>query len=783
MLKFTAFSAHFRSRYIYPVPNYRKLQIKEIADLSKTYRIWKVHWLGQLSINPSTSEMLIDVCLIPLLNTKKFKNGQNHEQLIYNLNFALKERQIVKVGVGQLPLLRVGAIYVDGFPYEYPQYITAKFSFTVTEKNQKIISLGASWGKWGKTEEEERTRYFIPALQYQVFFSNQSVSNKESVGDFRKAYPSKCLVLEFSEDERPAISLDEYPLQVKEWRKERGELGSVERIDHSKTEDITNFKNTKLQVSEVHGLIFPCLEMVRFYFTKSSQSCREILFGGLISTPNRMFDTTKTIKPSAELPKGFLMLSKYVRNRDAPIIARFAFDDYAMSQARNVFISSLNNKHREGAALPEVRFPFRNIKTDQVLHGTYLQSGNRIYFLVFWIESCTAEFPYKDIEFWRANPGSAAAPKTVADVWQTDTIGTDETLDTVKIESGKSLQQEDSKTKNNIKKKRNTDWTKLQSEDIPTFLRKRLHLLLNEKDRFPYLQDYSIDPRQPNSINIRGNPTEEIPTTFVGGTNSGLEIGGTAPRGGNQPITPVSITPDPSEIEDITADIDFDEIVDLPNLEDFVEKLEDSVSDIIDNQSENFDDEFPIPAKETEGENKRLAINLEVFREILGWLNKLEPQLQIRMIAVPPVGEPILTKTATTFPSRWLNSRWQGNLDDKGNSSPEIYIAEIKNERGYYAYLMDRKAVASSGGEIKGFQMFVCFVKGNHRKLKGLDLRQILGNCEKNGGKWLTPNMRGKRSNVLGYIAREKFKHDCNLPQTYAERVLKALMNEGWIYS
>lgn len=209
------------------------LLIKEIAELSNEYHYWKLHLLGNLSINTDTHELLIDAWFVPLTNPELYKNPQTQHRLINNhyYDFSITASHRVQIGIGQLPILRLGTIFWDGFSIDRPKYITRKFQVAPTEENQKIISIGDSWGKW-----KERNRYYIPASQFQTFQNlptNESQSNRSQM--FKKfsgnknqssfplkPYSAKFLVVDFPKNESPEVSLDDYPLNQIRWFSERG---------------------------------------------------------------------------------------------------------------------------------------------------------------------------------------------------------------------------------------------------------------------------------------------------------------------------------------------------------------------------------------------------------------------------------------------------------------------------------------------------------------------------------------------------------------------------------
>lgn len=739
------------------MPNDYKLRIREIADLSKDFRVWKIHWIGQCSILSATGEMVIDVWLVPVLNPDKFSLPKRSQtERVYNGNYVFEKARLVKIGVGQLPLLRIGGLYRDGYPCKLPKYITAKFTLPVTEKDQEIIPLKESWGFWEKSNNET-TCYYIPARQYQVFFAASPGRDTHNTIGGKKPFKSQCLLVKFPSGERPEIPLTTYPLAQYAWKSERG----------------SNQASSDAQTAEVYGLIIPCIEMVRFYYTKSSQLCREMLFGGL--DKNRIFVPEKTIPPSKENPKGFLMLSKYVRDRDAPVIARYAFDDYAMSQARNIYISSVNNLSRRKAALPEARFPFKDVSTNLVVHGTYLQSGNRVYFLVFWIQSCSAKFPFGDVEFWRTNPGAASALKTKrSDVTQAASVPVpDEDGQEVPGGTGSHSDAADY-----IKTARNFDTIETQSEEIPSEIRAQIELLLREDERFSDLRNHKIEPRQPISGSETERPVHEVQTDIINAGGEETEVGGTAPSGGVKHITPLNFTPDtlppdPDEIDDLTEENIYEPSPDMPDLTPFLsdENAPDEDEEVVD---DDFSDNFSVPDRKQRSE--ALPINIDVFRGILGSIEKLESGWNARMIEVPVNGPFFKTYKASPFPL----------VPEELKNLPvylprELFIAEIKIDNNRYAYLMDIEAkISSTGNSSRSFTMFLCFEVPSNRRFQSDFLRFILKSCAHNKGKWPENlNKDDDHDRVLEFFYQTSLKHTRGTEQLYAEAIIKSIKDNN----
>lgn len=79
------------------------VRINEIANLKDRYRVWKIHMLGDLTTNYASGEMNIDVWMVPLIKSERFKDEKNYEQMIENQYYDFSQSKQVKVGIGQLP--------------------------------------------------------------------------------------------------------------------------------------------------------------------------------------------------------------------------------------------------------------------------------------------------------------------------------------------------------------------------------------------------------------------------------------------------------------------------------------------------------------------------------------------------------------------------------------------------------------------------------------------------------------------------------------------------------
>lgn len=709
------------------------LIINEIADLSEKYPFWKIHLLGDLSLNTKTNEMLIDVWLVPLTHPELYEESENHHRLVNNYYYDFSESRRIQIGVGQLPILLHGTIFQNGETVAHPKFVTRKFDVTPTEENQKIISSGDAWGQW-----KGKKRYYIPSDQFQTF----EMSSERRERSSSSPYPAKFLVMSFSEDQTHLAAEDEYPLNQTRWFSERGAvLKEGERMSSE-------------VFMEVQGLIFPCMEMIRFYMTNSSQSCQELLSDGLAGLPYRFFNSKKTVKPDENGNGGFVTLSKTIPDEDRQIVSRPAFDPYALGEYRRPYFSAFNNKLKEGLFLPEARFPFRDQKTKLTVHGTYLQSGNRVYFLVFWIDHCTAAFPYVNAEFFRDNPGSKKSPATEAEIYQDKTVFDEDDEHIL----GEKFDYEAEERKNVTA--RHPGGGKLQSDDAASRARSKFKLSLEQADRFEYQKTHPLKEAQPKTANETSGTLRPVKPDFVTHSEE-EEIIGTAPAGGSNPVTPVLVVPKADEVIDCSpGDTPATRELSPPDLP---------------VETENDDKEKAAP----QSKSKALPINLDLFKTIIKELNKSDAGLQVRMISIPKNGDYEPTESATSFPSVYTSQ-----IESKERDSylpTELFVAEIKSKTGQFAYLMDIEAGTTRKGGVSSrtFKMFLCFVFPTHKKLAGEMLRKILSRCEDNGGKWVMEVVPPTNEKI--YLSGHSFKHSSDSAEKYAARILYTLQESLWL--
>jgi hypothetical protein len=159
--------------------------------------------------------------------------------------------------------------------------------------------------------------------------------------------------------------------------------------------------------SEVSRIIIPCGELLRFYFGTSTTLLKEIVMGGLDIGSNTIYNPELT----GWGPDGTaqVQLRKRIDDDDAPVAARIGLSCYAQQVVRHIHASIERNSANGIGYIPEVLPPFVG-QTTMRLHGKLVKSGPNWHLLVFWIESCSAPFPFERLRWARDNDGRKAAP-------------------------------------------------------------------------------------------------------------------------------------------------------------------------------------------------------------------------------------------------------------------------------------------------------------------------------------------------------------------------------------
>lgn len=155
--------------------------------------------------------------------------------------------------------------------------------------------------------------------------------------------------------------------------------------------------------TDPYATIIPTYEILRFFYATSSHAIKALLRGDFLDPHKRLWDTQKSI--ITEDGKAVLWLRKWMLDVDAPYLARFAFDQYALRQAQQIFLYAAASKQqkteRQIRALPPIQ---ELASTKYVCQKIW--SGGRERTFISRILSCNCSFPYTVLRHDRDNPGS-----------------------------------------------------------------------------------------------------------------------------------------------------------------------------------------------------------------------------------------------------------------------------------------------------------------------------------------------------------------------------------------
>lgn len=151
------------------------------------------------------------------------------------------------------------------------------------------------------------------------------------------------------------------------------------------------------------GIIIPVAEIIRFYYAQSSAFARILFNGEFCETSEVLYNGQESFLDE----DGFaaIKLRMIFSDNDAWVAARIAFSEIANKNAKRIHETLLLNSRNEHMALPEVGMPFIGITTLKA-HTKRIQSlDGRWRYLVLWLNSCSAPFPFERLTVIRDNDG------------------------------------------------------------------------------------------------------------------------------------------------------------------------------------------------------------------------------------------------------------------------------------------------------------------------------------------------------------------------------------------
>jgi hypothetical protein len=155
--------------------------------------------------------------------------------------------------------------------------------------------------------------------------------------------------------------------------------------------------------SDPYAYVVPCVENFRFFYSTSSTLTKATLSGVFLDPNRHMWDVAESWINRVERT-AFIQLRKRMLDADARFLARFAFDDYALMQAREIFLYAAGRvdggSERTIRALP----PFQG-ETKFTANVVKFESAGRYRRLITQFISCDWRPPFDEVEFLRDNDG------------------------------------------------------------------------------------------------------------------------------------------------------------------------------------------------------------------------------------------------------------------------------------------------------------------------------------------------------------------------------------------
>jgi hypothetical protein len=626
-------------------------------------RYWKLHWFGQTDFNLQNREPLIEATLVPLAD-QHLDPDKNPPELLLNKSYMFKQAMTVKLGVGQLPLFGIGTFFQHGRPVSRAAFTRRQFKdVLINATTVRIIPARKSRHVGTDSAGKKLWEYLINFNEYRLFGMNLD---------------ARCLLVNLSAPEPDGVS----------------------------------------------KIIIPCVEIIRFHYANSSEMFREVFTGGALGRPNRVFNANRKEMPDAEGFNGYVQLSKFVKDEDAPLVARMAFDPYALAETNHIYNSIGINYRRFKQYLPEARFPFTGTRATLIVHGKVIQSGAERYFLVFWIERCGGPFPFKKFEFERDNSGI-----------KTDIVD----LDRPYVSWPHPPPEPVFKTVTPP-----AEEEVIRSDVEPSRLKKLVERLLT-KNRFIDLDKKSWKKRPKKKSKYQAQPTEDVflPTD---GEHPPMS---TAPTGGTKPVTPLSI------VTDVHPGVRGDTEPDTPP-------------------------DAGGPSGGRGGERTAaLPASFNSFGAIVAYLGQQVRGLSCRLVEVPEGDDVILPGRAPSlFPTgrgrekfSWSYVTPPGGVRERRRAM----VAEGVFRQSQHFYLMEidpEQEKKKRGKKKRTYTMLMVYEGMEFKPLDAGDLREVLAFCARNKGAWL-------KKNDIPDLGWYKFKHTSKSHEVYVKRIIEELEAAG----
>lgn len=217
-------------------------------------------------------------------------------------------------------------------------------------------------------------------------------------------------VLEHSDEEQLTLNLDRSNIRVFQRGRLDPQLPSEPIIPvRSKWRDVVSHRRGLFLGigigDDPYAVIIPCYEIFRFFYATSSNAAVAVLRGDFLNPDERLW----SLEDSWNNGKiGFIYLRNDALSDDAPYLARFAFDPYALKQAQEIFLYAAGARQRRSSLVLRALPPIQG-EAKFTLVGRRIGHRNRL--LVTRMLECSYDNPIDVLYLDRDNPGTTSSPE------------------------------------------------------------------------------------------------------------------------------------------------------------------------------------------------------------------------------------------------------------------------------------------------------------------------------------------------------------------------------------
>lgn len=315
------------------MPN-QHVVIEEFKDENRPGSTWRLNWFGAVERDPDVAtEYKLQVILTLV---KEDSLGDWHTEAAVEQDIL----RMVRVGVGQLPLLRIGSLWKDGTLILLRSGVPRTFA----------LEIAAGIPSFYSATEKVGNSSLVPFRDHRLMGYGKN---------------TKCIVLPHAGD--PA------------------------------------------------GIIIPIIELARFYYASSTRLSKAVFDGDFVHVPSSIYDPEYT---GLDDNLAVVCRRQDVSDDDCWTIARILNSQEAFEGSRRINDSMIREFANSGQANPESTFPFSGQTELRALCKGVGYAPER--WLVLSIVSCSAPFPYEELQVIADNDPRKADPTT--DIPQADKI-------------------------------------------------------------------------------------------------------------------------------------------------------------------------------------------------------------------------------------------------------------------------------------------------------------------------------------------------------------------------